>query len=168
MARFALWPAVALVAYLLLYGFALAHPASRGHMPPACTLRAVTGVPCPTCGGTRATLALASGDAALAFRYNPLVTAAWFLLPAAALAAVIRSKRSQRRGHPVPAWRVGAGLGLLIVALLANWCYILGSLREMEGERGAGPAQTAVAEGPVQKLPQHAPDSSQIPGWTME
>ncbi len=38
-----------------------------------CTLRDMTGVPCPTCGGTHATVALAHGRWADAFAANPLV-----------------------------------------------------------------------------------------------
>ncbi len=38
-----------------------------------CTLRRVTGVPCPTCGSTRAVEAALRGDFLSALFYNPLV-----------------------------------------------------------------------------------------------
>jgi len=38
-----------------------------------CPLRDMTGVPCPTCGGTHAAVALANGRFADAFAANPLV-----------------------------------------------------------------------------------------------
>lgn len=38
-----------------------------------CPLRDATGIPCPTCGGTHAAVALAHGDVAAALGINPLV-----------------------------------------------------------------------------------------------
>jgi hypothetical protein len=38
-----------------------------------CPLRDMTGVPCPTCGGTHAAVALANGHMVEAFAANPLV-----------------------------------------------------------------------------------------------
>lgn len=40
---------------------------------PACPFLTVTGIPCPFCGLTRATLALGSGDIGTALAYHPLV-----------------------------------------------------------------------------------------------
>jgi len=42
-----------------------------------CMLRTITGMPCPGCGLTRATLALFRLDAAEAFRDNPMVFLVW-------------------------------------------------------------------------------------------
>lgn len=47
-----------------------------GLPPIGCAFKALTGLPCPTCGGTRAMAALADGRLAHAVRMNPLVTAA--------------------------------------------------------------------------------------------
>ena len=41
--------------------------------PLLCPFRVVTGLPCPTCGSTRALLALAAGDVSAAWRWNPLL-----------------------------------------------------------------------------------------------
>lgn len=38
----------------------------------ACPFRAVTGYPCPGCGGVRSATALLDGNISEAFRYNPL------------------------------------------------------------------------------------------------
>src|SRR5690349_6936182 len=47
---------------------------------PVCTFRQLTGLPCITCGATRASLALLHGDLAAAWRLNPLVCAgAWMI-----------------------------------------------------------------------------------------
>jgi hypothetical protein len=58
---------------LMLFGFLLARfAAPLFRLLPACTFRQVTGVPCPSCGATRAGLALAQGDLSAALSYNPL------------------------------------------------------------------------------------------------
>src|SRR3954452_14810468 len=41
---------------------------------PECNFRALFGIPCLTCGSTRALLALAHRDFALAWHFNPLAT----------------------------------------------------------------------------------------------
>lgn len=43
--------------------------------PVTCVFKAVTGMPCPTCGGTRAVEALAAGRFLEALWLNPMVTA---------------------------------------------------------------------------------------------
>lgn len=46
---------------------------------PPCPFRALTGLDCPFCGGTRAAMALLHGDIGAAADYNLLVTVAAFL-----------------------------------------------------------------------------------------
>ncbi len=52
------------------------------HGPTLCTFRVLTGKPCPTCGMTRATCALVSGEWAKATQYHPLVVPFWGALVA--------------------------------------------------------------------------------------
>ena len=90
---------------------------------PDCFFRSVTGVPCPTCGGTRAALALSRLDLAGAFHANPLVSLALLVLVgggvvAGALALAGRGVREPAR---FPAW-VRAGL---VVVLAANWFFLI-------------------------------------------
>lgn len=74
----ALWGVLVLVA--------VTASATTGVEITTCHFLAATNFPCPTCGGTRARLALLSGDPSGAFRYNPLITLT--LLLGAAVAAL--------------------------------------------------------------------------------
>lgn len=142
-ARHAVWPAVALAVYVLAHALVLALPALHDHAPTLCLFRAVTGVPCPTCGSTRATLALASGQLSLAFRYNPLISAAWLLLPAALLGAVAFRARWHSVSPAMRRWAVRGAVVALVVGGLANWIYVLGNLREVEHSNRHGSLRTA-------------------------
>ena len=58
---------------IFLLGFLLARFAAPIFaLLPACAFRAALGFPCPTCGATRAGLALAQGEWLTAFGHNPL------------------------------------------------------------------------------------------------
>jgi hypothetical protein len=66
-----------------------------------CPFRHLTGIPCLTCGGTRALLALTRGEVQAAFLWNPLVAvfaiaaATWLLY--AAVVTVLRAPRVRVR-----------------------------------------------------------------------
>lgn len=88
----------------------------------ACPFKALTGLPCPTCGATRSALALAHFDLAGALLHYPLPSLAWLFLIGGGLLAGL----SVFLGIPVPPppqrmarWQ----RWLLIAALLANWAY---------------------------------------------
>lgn len=82
----------------------------------ACPLKELTSIPCPTCGTTRALLALARGDVWSALRLQPLATAGvgLGLLASAWLAA---GGRLPGRAHSVLR-------PLAVVAIVANWLYL--------------------------------------------
>ena len=103
----------ALSGYLLGKGL---HPQLPGW---PCPLRALTGIPCPTCFLTRATAAALTGDLVGAVQlhaFGPLAAAAllaWSLL-------AIRQRRLVPRG--LPAWPLGlAAAGLILYWLLRLW-----------------------------------------------
>jgi hypothetical protein len=90
-----------------------------------CLLKASTGFPCLTCGGTRAAARLATLDLGGAFQLNPLVTVAGLALVPWALADLALWPRGQalaldvdRRAKPWLGW-------LAIVLALANWAWLL-------------------------------------------
>ncbi|MDZ7815776.1 MAG: DUF2752 domain-containing protein [Planctomycetota bacterium] len=59
-----------LVGGLFLLGGAL-HEYVHFMMPSGCPFHALTGVPCPTCGSTRAVVSFSKLDFAASFTYNP-------------------------------------------------------------------------------------------------
>lgn len=93
---------------------ALVDPAGAGYGP-VCPLRALTGLDCPLCGGTRAVTALAHGDLGAALDHNVLVTLA---VPVAVLLWVRWTWRRVRGdGVPLLALTGGRVVGLLALGL---------------------------------------------------
>lgn len=97
-----------------------------GWPPLACPLRDVTGVPCPSCGTTRAIFALAAGNLGDALRWNPLAAlafgAAACYVAYAGTVAVLRLPRL--RLTPGPTMARAARLATL-TAVLANWLFLI-------------------------------------------
>jgi hypothetical protein len=90
-----------------------------------CPLKAATGVPCPTCGSTRAVQALMHFDIAAAFQLNPLTTlalGAWALFALyGAVVVIARLPRLRWSGRDL-----GRPLALGVgAALVVNWAYVL-------------------------------------------
>lgn len=91
---------------------------------PICVFKALSGLPCVTCGTTRAAVALSRCDIPGALALNPLATLAWIVLVGGGLVAGV----SAVLGRPVrePSWRFGAGIRVaVILVLLANWAYLI-------------------------------------------
>ncbi len=89
-----------------------------------CVFRALTGVPCPTCGTTRAAIAFLSGDLAAAFAANPLAVLGGLIFvlggPLAAIWTMTRENVPVITA-PVPMWsRITA---ISLVGL--NWLYVI-------------------------------------------
>jgi len=91
-----------------------------------CPFRRLTGLPCPTCGATRAFAALGRGDLRESFAMNPLLTLGALGILAAAVASLARRIAAR------PAIRVRLSPGdhralriSCVVALGANWLYLL-------------------------------------------
>jgi hypothetical protein len=91
---------------------------------PDCPFRLLTGFPCPTCGATRAAVALARFDLASAFALSPLAACGWLGLVGGGLAAGVAALAGRGVPEPpavLPGWaRAGA-----VAVLLANWAYLI-------------------------------------------
>ncbi len=98
----------------------------QGGLGLGCGFRALTGMPCPLCGGTHACAALVQGDWAAAWAASPgaLVLLLWLVLLAGQ--AVVEGAQGRRRvarwpwWHPAALAAVGGGLVLFWVLRLAG------------------------------------------------
>jgi uncharacterized protein DUF2752 len=90
---------------------------------PACPFYAITGHPCPFCGGTRSYAAMWHGDVVGAFRYlplGPLLFVATFVVTGYAVWATVNGRRV-RVGIPTWAWIVGGAALALSWSLKLFW-----------------------------------------------
>jgi Protein of unknown function (DUF2752) len=93
-------------------------------LPYVCPFRALTGIPCATCGMTHAFVHLAHGEVSAAVAASPpraVVAAGSWLLAAADGVRVALALPTPRLGPEAPRRLVAAGL----VALLANWAFLV-------------------------------------------
>ncbi len=103
----------------LIYGFLRYQAAIPGW---GCPFKDLTGIPCPTCGGTRALAALGRLDLREAILCNPMVTLIWLALPGLVILL-------QAKPHALP--HLIAKLGLfsvlttVILTIFINWLLLI-------------------------------------------
>jgi len=100
-------------------------PALARELPP-CPFRALVGIPCLTCGSTRALLALARFDVGAALSWNPLAAAVGIVFVLGGLVALVAALTGRGVETPRPAPAVRAALA---IALAANWVFLVASGR---------------------------------------
>jgi hypothetical protein len=100
-------------------------PALARGLPP-CPFRALVGIPCLTCGSTRALLDLARLDLGGAFSWNPLaaVTVILFLVGGLVALGAALAGRGVETPRPTPALRAA-----LALAVAANWVFLVAAGR---------------------------------------
>jgi hypothetical protein len=89
-----------------------------------CIFKSIFGIPCPTCGTTRAATAFLQWDLLASFAANPLAATVGFIFiagaPLALLWAVARGPTPEFP-RPIPVWlRVG-----VVVLIGVNWLYLI-------------------------------------------
>ena len=96
------------------------------HLRP-CIFYAWTGIPCPTCGTTRAAVAFLGGHMVEAFSTNPLAAAGGFLFVAGAPVVFLWAFSGipmPRVSGPLPPWLRFAALSIICL----NWVYLIVTL----------------------------------------
>ncbi|MFB3892371.1 MAG: DUF2752 domain-containing protein [Phycisphaerae bacterium] len=89
---------------------------------PLCMLKRVTGVPCPTCGGTRMGLSMLRGDVVRAWQFNPMLATVLsvgglVVLVQLVFGRAIRLNLTRRQRKVF--WAA------IIAAAGANWAYVI-------------------------------------------
>jgi hypothetical protein len=117
------WGSILLLAALLATAWLIS-----GIATPRCLLHAATGIPCPTCGMTRAIRLLLHGEIGAAFLLNPLMTTA--LLGAALYicyaAVVVIGRLPRLRLEALTETEANFVRFTAIGLLAANWIYLIG------------------------------------------
>ena len=90
-----------------------------------CPMKRLLGVPCPTCGTTRAFAELLRGDVFGAFARQPLVMSCSLLGLPVLLAIRIVSGRRTMADRWTAVSRSAVFWCLVIAAVLANWIYVI-------------------------------------------
>ena len=97
---------------------------AQGWPTPQCAFHAVTGVPCPGCGATRAFVQLTRGAWETALALNPLACAAFGAVALfdgyAALVLLARAPRWRPRCREWGHWRLA-----VLASVLLNWAWRL-------------------------------------------
>lgn len=116
------WAVAVIAAWLTLATAAIVLQKITGKPLLICWFRRLVGIPCPTCGATRAVMALARGQLIESWLYNPLVVTLG-LLGGAWLIARCGFGRALSLGLTPRQRRLAwAGFWLLF---LANWAYVI-------------------------------------------
>jgi hypothetical protein len=120
------WAVVPLVAAVFAAGGWLVSRLHLDHLPfSVCAFKATTGLPCMTCGTTRALARLMRFDLMGAVRVQPLATAALLSLAAWAAVDLALLTRGRRLRLSIDAAHVRWLLILGALAALANWAYLI-------------------------------------------
>lgn len=116
------WALGIVVIWLAVVAFYTALARSVEHVPSLCVFRTVTGLPCPTCGTTRATFAFARGDVLAGVLYNPFVVTA---VTIGLIFCVVQWMFGKRIEIAMSPRSNRFGWALVAVLFLTNWAYLI-------------------------------------------
>ena len=143
-----LWAAAVVAGWLALLGvYQAIKPATA---PSLCMWREISGVPCPTCGSTRAFFAASHGRLGDAFLLNPLLGAAaaasgaWLILRLGFGRTLKLDLHT--RGRRALWWAAA-------VLLVLNWAYVIARQQQAEAPTEAGRFATISASAFVSPPP---------------
>jgi hypothetical protein len=98
------------------------------HLPvPPCVFHAITHLPCPTCGATRAAWQFLQGHFASAFLFNPLASGVYCgiaIFDLYALSVLLTRSRRIRVANLLPNEKKLLRIGIVAV-VACNWFYLL-------------------------------------------
>jgi hypothetical protein len=94
-----------------------------------CVFKLTTGLPCVTCGATRALGRLFHGDLAGAWRMNPLAAAGTLALLPWAAADLVLMIRGRALGVELAPRLARAARVAVVAAAVANWAYLVAAGR---------------------------------------
>jgi|GEM_PF-2321276 len=122
------WPVLVALAGTLVTAAFRAAFTLWGRVPvplPVCLLYTLTGLPCATCGTTRAFQALARGDVASALAHQPLIMLVYLTSTLAVLADVVAWGLRGRQWLPTVLGRLRVSAGTVVTLILVNWAYLM-------------------------------------------
>ncbi len=115
-------PWIALLIWAVLVGSLVVIYRMTGRSFSLCTFRAVSGIPCPSCGSTRAVLRVLDGDLLGGFLMNPLVMLALTVIGVVLALRLLFRWRVEWNFGRADYWILGA---LLLGAVAANWIWVI-------------------------------------------
>jgi hypothetical protein len=90
----------------------------RGAIPLFCPFKALTGIPCPGCGMTRALISMTKGDFHAAFRYNPFSFFLLFMI----VISVVPGKQAEKLPSIMPVVMNYVFI-IILIAVLVFWFF---------------------------------------------
>jgi phosphatidylserine synthase len=100
--------------------------ATVGPLTVACPFKHLSGLPCPTCGSTRAVMALLEGEWSDALWLNPATTLAIVCSTVTIPIALWTSRAGHRRWRLVVTSREAGWIRLGALAVIAaQWCFLM-------------------------------------------
>ncbi len=90
-----------------------------------CAMKSTFGIPCMTCGSTRATLRLLHGDVLGAIAYQPMMMAVYLLVVLWGLTSLVLFAQNKRVKIRLSRTEDRIFKAVLIVVPLVNWAYLI-------------------------------------------